>query len=283
MSQTISVSLSPLLRYKQHLHHHDRPNTLIKNFKTRSDSRRFSLRATAAPPSSDVDDAMKTSTERCPDTVRYDVNDRELKVPKPHIPRALVAADNEHPQGTIGRDHQNYTVLQQHVEFFDRNKDGIIYPWETFEGFRAIGFNYLISFFGMVLINGTMSYATQPSWLPSPVFSIHIRNMHKAVHGSDTGVYDNEGRFVPAKFEEIFAKYAKTSPDRMSWDELNEMTESLKDVHDFFGWAANKLEWGITFLLLKDEEGFVSKELIRGMYDGSVFYSVEKELADKKL
>ncbi|KAI5077525.1 hypothetical protein GOP47_0007349 [Adiantum capillus-veneris] len=230
-----------------------------------------------------ADDAMKTATPRCPETFRRDVDARDLKVPKPHVPRALVAADNEHPYGSIGHDHKNFTVLQQHVEFFDRNKDDVIYPWETFAGFRAIGFGYIISFLGMCFINISMSYATQPSIIPSPLFSIHIRNMHKAIHGSDTGVYDNEGRFIPAKFEEVFSKYARTYPDKLSFGELLDMTESLRDAFDLFGWVANKLEWGVTYWIAKDEKGYAPKEAIRGVYDGSFFYYLEKKGAATKI
>jgi hypothetical protein len=46
----------------------------------------------------------------------------------------MEAVDAEHPNGSLDYKNNGYTVLQQHVAFFDRNNDGVIYPWETFSG-----------------------------------------------------------------------------------------------------------------------------------------------------
>ncbi|EFJ33827.1 hypothetical protein SELMODRAFT_167445 [Selaginella moellendorffii] len=221
-------------------------------------------------------EALETTADGAPVTKEHRVEAKDYdRIPKPHVPRALFAVDNDHPLGSPDHDHSGLSVLQQHVAFFDRNKDGIVYPWETFQGFRAIGFNFVLAFIGMLFINGSMSYATLESWIPSPLFPIYIKNIHKAMHGSDTGIYDHEGRFVPANFEQLFDKYA-THADRMSYKEIIAMTQGQRDAFDLFGWTANKLEWTATYWIL-GEKGYMSKDAIRAVYDGSVFEYLEKQ------
>ena len=115
--------------------------------------------------------------------------------------RANRAATVTAPDGTPtwADEHARQTVLQQHCDFFDRDSDGIIWPYDTFRGFYALGFNVFLSITGMVLTHLLFAYATCPALVPDPFFRIFLENIHKAKHGSDSGVYDNEGRFVPQK------------------------------------------------------------------------------------
>ncbi|KAF9992385.1 hypothetical protein BGZ79_003138 [Entomortierella chlamydospora] len=190
--------------------------------------------------------------------------------------RANVAATPTHPDGTLmdnwAEKHSHETVLQQHCHFFDSDGDGIIWPIDTFRGFHSLGFNLFLSILAGFVIHFNFSYPTAPSWIPDPFFRIWIHRIHKDKHGSDSGTYDPEGRFIPQHFEDIFTKYAPPGQDGLTFGDLCKMLRGQRVIMDPIGWFGAFFEWAATYLLLWPEDGIMKKEDIRRIYDGSLFY-----------
>ncbi|KAJ9644662.1 hypothetical protein H2201_000440 [Coniosporium apollinis] len=169
------------------------------------------------------------------------------------------------------------TALQKHVSFWDRNKDGIIYPWESHAGFRALGFNFLISITSALAFHILhVSYPTSPYWIPDPRFPVYLENIHWAKHGSDTESFDEEGNFNRGKFEHIFEKYDRDQKQGLYFSEIVDMWRGNRNVFDFVGWAFQVFLWSYLWMLAADEAGVLHKSDVRRQYDGSLYYEIER-------
>ncbi|KAF2853743.1 caleosin domain-containing protein [Plenodomus tracheiphilus IPT5] len=159
--------------------------------------------------------------------------------------RANIAPSAAAPHGTTQNDwakkHSHQTVLQQHCDFFDRDHDGILWPQDTFVGFHRLGFGIILSILAVFVIHANFSYPTCSGWLPDPFFRLFLANVHKDKHGSDTGTYDHEGRFMPQRFEDIFAKYAGGRDYLTIWD-LSNVLKGQRCIADPVGWGGALFE-----------------------------------------
>ncbi|KAL8694911.1 MAG: hypothetical protein Q9218_000482 [Villophora microphyllina] len=209
------------------------------------------------------------------------------KLIDPGTARATLAVSEESPNGTTEDNYaaknQHLTVIQQHVTYWDRDHDSIIWPQDTYIGCRDYGWGILLSFFAAMIIHFGLSYATVPNLiLPDPFFRIYVDRLYKAKHGSDSMTYDNQGRFRPQQFEDIFAKYDQGGKGGLDIDDLLIFWKEQRMVFDFFGWTACALEWIATYLLIWPADGIMKKEDVRGIYDGSIFYKRAEETKRKR-
>ncbi|KAF5356093.1 hypothetical protein D9756_004387 [Leucocoprinus leucothites] len=176
--------------------------------------------------------------------------------------------------GTGFTEGERNSELQGHVAFFDRDNDGIIWPSDTFIGLREIRFSLFWTIVAVLVIHGGFSYMTWGSWLPDPFFRLKIKRMHRAKHGSDSESYTTTGEFDEKRFNAIFEMYSQPPHNKLSFTEGVRMIHGNMNPFDPFGWTAAVFEWWATYYLLWPEDGYLRKEDVREVYDGSIFYKL---------
>ncbi|KAJ4065621.1 hypothetical protein NW756_005824 [Fusarium oxysporum] len=172
---------------------------------------------------------------------------------------------------------EKLSPLQKHVQFWDRDNDGIINPWDVYNGFRELGFGLFFSI-GSLLIPVFFSYPTRlgHSWLPDPLFRIYVNDIHKAKHGSDTGIFDFDGNFSPERFEQMFQRFDTSGEGGLTADDLWRLWAKDRCAADPAGWTFAFMECWTTYVLLQ-EDGVVKKDDLRACYDGSLFWRIRDE------
>ncbi|KAF8635869.1 hypothetical protein AX15_000058 [Amanita polypyramis BW_CC] len=162
---------------------------------------------------------------------------------------------------------KNNTALQCHVAFFDTDRDGVIWPRDTYVGFRQLGFNILLSLLAVVIIHLGFSYPTYGTFIPDPFFRLKIKNIHRAKHGSDSESYTSIGEFDKNRFEYLFQMYSSPPHTHLDLWEGVRMLYGNREVYDPVGWFASVFEWLATYIMLWPTDGRMKKEDIMSVYD----------------
>ena len=183
---------------------------------------------------------------------------------------------------TSGREDNapKLSALQKHVMFFDRDGDGQIGLSESYDGFRALGFDPIRSSAFSLAINTALGPSTGAPWY-APL-TVNIANIAAAKHASDTDIYDDEGKFDKGKFEELFATYDTDGDNALSAAEFEVFYARNKE--DSVGSLASTFEFGLLLEIAGDKRvingelmDVVTRETMARFYDGTLFFDIAGE------
>nr|GMD63376.1 probable peroxygenase 5 [Ipomoea batatas] len=59
------------------------------------------------------------------------------------------------------------------------------------------------------------------------------------------------------------------------------MISDKREPHDYSGWILAAFEWKLLHLFAKNGDGLLTKERVKGVYDGSLFDQLAKDHASK--
>ena len=166
------------------------------------------------------------------------------------------------------------TALQRHVAFFDWNGDAYITVAEDYHGLRALGIPPVLAASFATSINAVL--ATPSRGFPS--LTIDLRRIETGIHGSDSGIYDSHGRFVPEQFERLFDDWDRNGSDGLDPLELTARSIVDSDLWDVFGAAISAAEFGLLWVVAQ-EDGELSRDRMRAFYDGTLFYVLAAQRA----
>lgn len=170
------------------------------------------------------------------------------------------------------------TALQKHVDFFDRDNDGKITYGDTYDGLIALGFGSIRSSAFAFAINAGLASATGSSWWEP--LTIYTDNIAAGKHPSDSDIYDEQGNFSAAKFEELFANFDLDGDNALSDAEFqNFRNRKFEDESSSF---VSKLEFGLLMEIAGEEspftgENILTRERLAEFYDGSLLYKIAGE------
>jgi len=171
------------------------------------------------------------------------------------------------------------TALQKHVDFFDTDHDGLITLLDTYRGLRRLGVGTLRSAAFAGVINAALGSATSGT----PSLTVDAGRIHAGIHGSDTGVYDRDGRFSRSRLTRLFARYDPEGNDTLDAGQLGRLFADHRT--DLVGHLGSRAEFALLLELAGEERGgrrVLTRERLEQFYEGSLFSRIAEEVSARR-
>jgi peroxygenase len=171
------------------------------------------------------------------------------------------------------------SALERHAAYFDPGRTGRI-PWnQTYRGLRDLGVGRAWSGVLSTIINLALGKRTGGGWL-----TIRVANIRRGKHDSDTGIFDERGEFVPARFDALFESISKSeAPDRLTRKEFRDFMKAhgpQSAVGGFFSGAEAKVFFCVAADTTKLEGGAVvpavRRRTLHTFYEGKLLPRLAK-------
>lgn len=171
------------------------------------------------------------------------------------------------------------TALQKHVDFFDTDRDGAITLSETYLGLRRLGLGAVRA----AAFAGVINLALGSSTSGRRSLTVATDRIQAGKHLSDTGLYDRHGRFSPARFRRLFARYDVDGDGALDGDDLAQLVADNRT--DLVGHLGSKAEFALLLELAgEDRSGtrVLTRARLERFYDGSLFGRLAEEVAARR-
>jgi peroxygenase len=172
------------------------------------------------------------------------------------------------------------TALQIHLSFFDKDGNGLVERTETVLSLRQLGLSQTKASAAALLIHLFLGPKTTGSWTS---LDVSVKDIKLGKHGSDTGAFDADGRFVPAAFERMFAEFDANRSDSLSEKEMLAMISANAKLRPGSETAAEQ-EFMLLLQVAADvvetaggkSVPAISRTRLQEFYDGSLFFKLAK-------
>ena len=165
------------------------------------------------------------------------------------------------------------TALCRHTAFFDRNGDGLVTIGEVVERLRLLGCSD--AYASVNAVGGMLARSTTDGLLAHDVVVAHShRGQFRCPHLSgETRIFDRDGRFDAARFDEVLARYGRAGVDGLTESDIAAMIADIS-VPGTVGRSSSTLAFRL-LLTIAGEPGpggelILTRARLRAFYEGDL-------------